>query len=100
MLETGCYFGVRRNGEIASVAGIHVYSPRYRAAALGNITTRPADRGQGLGTQVTARVCQELRKTTDTIGLNVRADNVPALATYTRLGFRPTAAYDEYMFEA
>ena len=34
----------------------------------------------GLGKQVTARLCQELRKTVDTIGLNVRADNAPALA--------------------
>ncbi len=100
MLETGCYFGIRRAGQIASVAGIHVYSPRTRAAALGNITTAPEYRGQGLGKQVTARLCQELRKTVDTIGLNVRADNIPALAAYTRLGFTTVAEYDEFMVES
>jgi ribosomal protein S18 acetylase RimI-like enzyme len=100
MLETGCYYGIRREEQLVSVAGIHVYSPRYRAAALGNITTHPAYRGQGLAKQVTARLCQELRKTVDYIGLNVRADNEPALAAYTRLGFRAVAEYDEFMFES
>lgn len=100
MLETGCYFGIRRDGQIASVAGVHVYSPRTRAAALGNISTAPEYRGQGLGKQVTARLCQELRKTVEHIGLNVYAGNVPALAVYTRLGFTPIAEYDEFMVES
>src|SRR5262249_8656142 len=38
MLATGYYFGIRRHGALVSVAGVHVYSPRYRVAALGNIT--------------------------------------------------------------
>jgi ribosomal protein S18 acetylase RimI-like enzyme len=99
MLETGCYYGIRREGRLASVAGVHVYSPAYRAAALGNITTHPEYRGQGLGTAVTARLCQALRDQVDWIGLNVRADNVPAVATYTRLGFIPVAEYEEYTVE-
>ena len=55
MLETGKYFGIRREGILVSVAGIHVYSPEYDVAALGNITTHPDFRGQGLGRKVTAR---------------------------------------------
>lgn len=100
MLETGQYYGVRQQGAITSVAGIHVYSPRYGVAALGNIVTRPDCRGQGLGTRVTARLCQELRKTTPDIGLNVRAGNIPAIRAYTRLGFTKIAEYDEYMVES
>jgi GNAT superfamily N-acetyltransferase len=99
MLETGCYYGIRDGGKIVSAAGIHVYSPRYKAAALGNITTHPDYRGRGLSKSVTARLCQELRKTVDYIGLNVRADNAAAVAAYTRLGFVPYAAYEEYMLE-
>jgi ribosomal protein S18 acetylase RimI-like enzyme len=99
MLETGHYYGIWRDGQIASVAGIHVYSPRTRVAALGNITTSPAYRGQGLGTQVTARLCQALLKTVDTIGLNVKAGNEPALAVYTRLGFTTIGEYEEFMVE-
>jgi ribosomal protein S18 acetylase RimI-like enzyme len=97
MLETGCYYGVRREGRLAAISGIHTYSPAYRAAALGNITTLPQYRGQGLATQATAQVCKRLLENVDWIGLNVKADNTAALAMYTRLGFEPAAAYEEYM---
>lgn len=97
MLETGCYFGVRRGGRLVSVAGIHVYSPQYRTAALGNITTLDGYRGQGLATAATARVCHELLKTVDTIGLNVRGDNAAAIHCYQKLGFVKAAEYEEWM---
>src|SRR5262249_38432512 len=74
MLETGHYYGVRQDGVLLSVAGVHVYSPHYRVAALGNVTTHPAARGRGLATLATAKLCQELRRSVDRIGLNVRAD--------------------------
>jgi ribosomal protein S18 acetylase RimI-like enzyme len=99
MLETGQYFGVRREGRLVSVAGIHVYSPRYRAAALGNITTHPAFRGQGLAGAACARLCQSLREHATNIGLNVRTENQAAIACYQRLGFEPIATYGEYTLE-
>jgi ribosomal protein S18 acetylase RimI-like enzyme len=99
MLETGCYYAARIAGRLAAVAGIHVYSPQYRAAALGNITTLPEFRGQGLATRVTARLCQQLSQEVDFIGLNVRADNAAAQAVYTRLGFTPLAEYEEHSVE-
>ena len=99
MLETGCYYGIRseRRDAIISVAGVHVYSRQYSVAAVGSITTHPAYRGQGLGTRVTARLCQQLRQQVQIIGLNVRADNGPALACYHRLGFERIADYEEWM---
>jgi ribosomal protein S18 acetylase RimI-like enzyme len=99
MIETGCYYGIRVDGRLASVAGIHVYSPRYRVAALGNITTDPRLRGRGLATAVTARLCRELLRTVDHIGLNVKADNHSAIAAYRRLGFEPIATYEECELE-
>lgn len=100
MLETGFYYGVRRGGALVSVAGVHVYSPRYKAAALGNITTRPDARGQGFATVATARLCQELlRAGIEHIGLNVRADNTSAIGCYTKLGFRHVADYGEYSID-
>jgi predicted GNAT family acetyltransferase len=100
MLETGYYFGLRRGGEIVSVAGVHVYSPRYRVAALGNITTLPEYRGQGLAKRISARLCQALLESVDTIGLHVKEDNVAAIACYEGLGFTRVAEYEECMFEA
>ena len=96
MLETGHYYGVRQAGALLSVAGVHVYSPRYRVAALGNITTHPAARGRGLATLVTAKLCRELRRSVDQVGLNVRADNTSAIACYTKLGFTKIGEYGEY----
>ncbi len=95
MLESGQYFGVRRQGAWACVAGVHVYSPMQRVAALGNVVTHPKWRGQGLAAQVCAALCQSLSETTDTIGLNVQQDNAPALACYQRLGFVPVGVYEE-----
>jgi ribosomal protein S18 acetylase RimI-like enzyme len=99
MLETGQYFGVRRGGVLVCVAGIHVYSPEYRVAALGNVTTHPQFRGQGLATKAAAALCQSLRKTVDHIGLNVSVHNAAAIACYERLGFEQVATYEEHMLE-
>ena len=97
MLETGYYYGMRRDDELVSVAGIHVYAPAYRVAALGNITTHPAFRSQGLGMAVTAKVCQALLPTVDHIGLNVHVDNERAIASYAKLGFERIAVFEEDM---
>ena len=95
MLETGHYYGVRRDSMLVSVAGVHVYSPRYRVGVVGNVTTHPAYRGKGLGTTVCARLCKELLHTVDHVGLNVKADNIPAIASYKRLGFEVVGEYEE-----
>ncbi|HLH62790.1 MAG TPA: GNAT family N-acetyltransferase [Ktedonobacteraceae bacterium] len=100
MLETGHYYGIRHGSDIISVAGVHVYSQRYRVAALGNVTTHPEFRGQGFGTAVCAKLCQSLLRTIDHIGLNVKADNTSAIAVYKNLGFEVVAAYGEYEMEA
>jgi predicted GNAT family acetyltransferase len=99
MLETGQYFGVRVDGRLVSVAGVHVYSEHYRVAAVGNIVTHPAYRNRGYATLVTARLCQSLLEKIDHIGLNVKSDNAPALACYTRLGFEIVAPYGEFTIE-
>jgi predicted GNAT family acetyltransferase len=99
MLETNRYFGIRRDGSWISVAGIHVYSPHYGVAALGNITTLPQFRGQGLATATTAKLCRTLLQDVDHIGLNVKADNASAIACYKRLGFEIVETLEEYMLE-
>ncbi|HEY0700090.1 MAG TPA: GNAT family N-acetyltransferase [Micromonospora sp.] len=100
MLETGHYLGVRRGGELLAVAGVHVWSPTWRVAALGNVTTHPRARGEGLATVAVAALCRRLLATVDHVTLNVKADNAAAIAVYTRLGFTPVAEYDEVMFTA
>lgn len=100
MLDTGQYFGLEDEGRLRSVAGVHVYSPTYRVAALGNITTDPDFRGRGYARAVTAALCQNLLPTVEHIGLNVKSDNLPAIRCYRALGFQPCAQYEEYLAAA
>ncbi len=96
MLETGQYVGIREEGRLVSVAGIHVYSPRYRVAALGNIATLATHRGRGHGSCVTQALCRMLAGQGLDVGLNVNADNDAAIACYRRIGFETVAHYEEY----
>jgi ribosomal protein S18 acetylase RimI-like enzyme len=96
MLETKQYFGLRQGERLVSVAGVHVYSRRYRVAALGNIATDPAHRNRGYGKLVTARLCQALLEEVDHVGLNVKADNEAAMRCYRSLGFEIIGSYGEF----
>lgn len=100
MLETGCFYGIWHDAMLVSIAGIHVYSPSYRVAALGNITTHPGYRGRGLARATTARLCQMLRGQIDHIGLNVHVANQQAISCYQQLGFAAIATYGEYTLTA
>jgi RimJ/RimL family protein N-acetyltransferase len=100
MLETRRYVGIRREGRLVCVAGVHVWSPTYGVAALGNVATIPHARGEGLGTAACARLCRLLLdEGIGVISLNVRADNAAALRSYEKLGFAKVADYVEVMLE-
>lgn len=100
MLQTGRYYGIRQDKEIASAAGVHVYSPTYGVAALGNVSTRAEFRGRGLAAKVCAKLCQVLYAEGITqIGLNVKSDNPTAIALYERLGFEKVAEFGMYVLE-
>jgi GNAT superfamily N-acetyltransferase len=88
MLSTGKYIGQRDSGRLVAIAGVHVFSSQYRVATLGNITTHPDFRDQGLARVVIARLCRDLVSEVDFIGLNVKSSNLPALRLYQSLGFK------------
>jgi predicted GNAT family acetyltransferase len=96
MLRTGKYYGCRVGGVLVSAAGVHVYSSRYRVAALGNITTHLEHRNRGYARLVTRSLCHDLLKEVDFIGLNVKADNLPAIRLYQSLGFKISRKYGEF----
>lgn len=95
MLETGKYFGYFDKEQLAGIAGVHVYSPEYRIAALGNIATLPAFRGRKIAYMLTSALCSDLKKDTDTIGLNVSSENSAAIKCYQNTGFEIRSSYDE-----
>ena len=96
MLETRRYVGIREAEGLVCVAGVHVWSPEWRVAALGNVATLPDARGRGLATAACADLCRRLLEDgIDVIALNVRADNRAAIHAYERLGFTQAADYLE-----
>ncbi|MEO8445952.1 MAG: GNAT family N-acetyltransferase [bacterium] len=99
MLESRKYFGYFINEKLAGIAGIHVYSGKYKVAVLGNITTDPVHRGRSICTILTSVLCVDLFETVHNIGLNVHIDNAAAIRSYEKLGFKITGEYEEYMFK-
>lgn len=97
MLETGQYFGVKKENRLVSAAGVHVYSQEYKVASLGNVVTHPDYRTTGLAKSATARLCQSLAVDVEHIGLNVTSENAAAMSLYEALGFKIVAPYYECM---
>jgi ribosomal protein S18 acetylase RimI-like enzyme len=75
--------------------GFNAYLPDQAVAAVGNVFTHREYRGQGLGKVVTSAVTADLLRECDTVVLNVRADNPPALALYRALGYREHTEFEE-----
>jgi ribosomal protein S18 acetylase RimI-like enzyme len=96
MLQTSQYVGFRKQNKLLCIGGVHVYSPTYEVAAIGNITTHPDFRNQGFARAVTAKICSQLRDKIKAIGLNVKSDNEPAVHLYQSLGFKISAKYGEF----
>lgn len=87
-LATGAFFGVLVRGRVVAAAGTHLVSPTYCLAAVGNVFTTPAYRGQGYGTATTSAVVGELfQRGMRYVVLNVAQDNLGAIRIYERLGF-------------
>lgn len=106
MLASGKYLGWFENDKkdkkdkLAAVAGVHVHSDKYKVAVLGNITTDPSFRGQGLATKLTGALCHELSAENKLVCLNVKTDNSPAIKCYENLGFVKVHEYEEALYES
>lgn len=94
-VAAGVYYGVRRGTRLIAAAGTHVVSPQWGIAAVGNVYTHREYRGQGLAKLVTSAVTADLLRECETVVLNVRADNPPALAVYRALGYREHTEFEE-----
>ena len=88
VLQEGVYYGVRVGRRLVSAAGTHAISTAHGIAVVGNVMTHADFRGRGLAKMVTAAVTAELLERVPDVALNVHAQNAPAVAAYTRLGYR------------
>lgn len=88
ILDDAVYYGIRIRGRLVSAAGTHVINRREGIAVVGNVMTHADYRGHGLARMVTGAVTADLLDQVPDVALNVHADNAPAVAAYSRLGYR------------
>ncbi len=99
-IERAVYYGIFDGHRLVSVAGTHIVAPNQDIAIVGNVFTDAAYRGLGLATRVTSAVTRELlERGCGEVALTVDPGNTPALAAYTRLGYRPGAPVVEARLE-
>ncbi len=89
------YFGVYMGPTLVAAAGTHVRSSELGIAAVGNVLTRLAYRNRGLATTCSSAVTEAALEQHRDVVLNVRHDNGPAIAVYSRLGYRTHAPFIE-----
>ena len=82
-------------GELLSIAGVHVISPEHDVAVIGNLITHPKARGRGLASACTGRLLDELFEDVSLVALNVQATNEHAIRLYTNFGFEPNNLFFE-----
>lgn len=97
ILEDGVYYGVRVGGRLVAAAGTHVINTDEGIAVVGNVLTHVDHRGQGHAKAVTAGVTAELLDRVPDVALNVYADNDPAVAAYSRLGYHEYCRLGEWV---
>ena len=99
-IDRAVYYGMFDGDRLVSVAGTHIIAPNQGIAIVGNVFTAAAYRDLGLATRVTSAVTHELlERGCAEVALTVDRGNTPALAAYTRLGYRPGAAVMEARLE-
>ncbi|MGE0463348.1 MAG: GNAT family N-acetyltransferase [Vicinamibacterales bacterium] len=95
-LGDGTFFGVRHQGQLVAAGGTHLYSAEESVGAVGNVYTHRSHRGRGHASAITTAVANLLiERGTDTVVLNVRRENEPAIRVYERLGFRFHSSFRE-----
>jgi predicted GNAT family acetyltransferase len=83
--EFGGFFGVRREGRLAAMAGERMRPPDF--TEISGVCTHPDHRGQGHGARLTRLVASRIQARGETAFLHVMADNTGALALYEAIGF-------------
>lgn len=93
-LASGHYYGVRENGRLIAMAGVHVASVRFNIGALGTVFTHPGYRGRGLAKVCSSHVLASLgRAGIRRVVLNVEDEKAAARRVYERLGFVTACTY-------
>jgi ribosomal protein S18 acetylase RimI-like enzyme len=96
-LRDGVYFGVTgEDGALLAAGGTHILEREVGVAAIGNIYTRPDQRGNGYGSLVFQAIVATLKgENFSNIFLNVDQRNTTARKLYERHGFAVYCSFIE-----
>jgi GNAT superfamily N-acetyltransferase len=83
--ELGTYLGVRKNGQLAAMAGERLKLPGY--TEISAVCTHPKHAGHGYATRLVEEIAERIRARGERPFLHVREDNTRAADIYRRLGF-------------
>jgi ribosomal-protein-alanine acetyltransferase len=94
--ESACCMGAYASGKLIGSMVI-LFRAGTTSARIYSLAVTEAARGLGVGRKLMARAEREARKRgCSKIHLEVRADNVPAMRLYEKLGFEKTAVLPGY----
>lgn len=93
----GPFFGVRREGRLAAMAGERMKLPGQ--AELSGVCTHPDFRGLGLGRRLSAFKTRAILDRGEVPFLHAWTDNAAAIALYRRLGYRVRRELNVAVFE-
>lgn len=96
LVVEGAFFGIWEGAELVAAAGTHLVSENLSLAAVGCVYVCRDRRGRGLGRMVTQAVTAHLlARGLQTIALNVKQSNSPAIYVYETLGYERYGAFYE-----
>ena len=82
--ELGTYIGVRREGQLAALAGERMHVPGF--TEISAVCTHPSHSGHGYATALMVELIQQIRRRGEIPFLHVRLSNT-AIGLYRRIGF-------------
>ena len=82
--ELGTYIGVRKEGQLAALAGERMHVPGF--TEISAVCTHPNHKGQGYATALMVELIQQIRRRSEIPFLHVRLSNT-AIGLYRRIGF-------------
>jgi predicted GNAT family acetyltransferase len=84
--ELGTYLGIRSEGKLVAMAGERMRVPG--CTEVSAVCTHPDHTGRGYAKSLMLEIMRRIRSRGETPFLHVRADNVPAIELYRKIGFR------------
>jgi len=82
--ELGTYIGVRKEGQLAALAGERMHVPGF--TEISAVCTHPSHSGHGYATALMVELIQQIRRRGEIPFLHVRLSNT-AIGLYRRIGF-------------